>query len=93
MSRSSADADIVYLVFNDQGGLANLGYDAPPGRTDPDEIIDDIVSGKYDEPRRVVAFNLSEGWARDVSLYVRVACSHRARFERHAGHVAGVELN
>ena len=80
---SGSFADLVYLVFNRRGGLAKFGNGVPPGRTDPDLIIDDIVSGKYDEPSRVVAFNLAEGWARDVSLYVRVACSQRIRVSIH----------
>ncbi len=30
-------------------------------------VIQDIVSGQYKKPVRVIAFNTAEGWARDVT--------------------------
>ncbi len=30
-------------------------------------VIEDIVSGQYKKPVRVIAFNTAEGWARDVT--------------------------
>jgi hypothetical protein len=30
-------------------------------------VIDGLVRGQYKKPVRMVAFNTSEGWARDVS--------------------------
>jgi hypothetical protein len=71
-------ADIVYLVFNGQGDLVALPETTSLGRTDLDGIVEDIVLGKYHEPKRVVGFNLAEGWASDVSLYVSLACAHRS---------------
>jgi hypothetical protein len=32
-----------------------------------DTVIQDIVSGQYKKPVRVIAFNTAEGWARDVT--------------------------
>jgi hypothetical protein len=30
-------------------------------------MIDDLLTGRYSNPVRVVAYNAGEGWARDVS--------------------------
>jgi hypothetical protein len=32
-----------------------------------ESIIDDLLTGQFNNPLRVVAFNTSEGWSRDVS--------------------------
>ena len=30
-------------------------------------VVDDLITGQFNNPVRVVAFNTSEGWSRDVS--------------------------
>jgi hypothetical protein len=30
-------------------------------------VIDDLLTGQFNNPLRVIAFNIAEGWARDVS--------------------------
>ncbi len=30
-------------------------------------VVDDLLAGQFNNPVRVVAFNTSEGWSRDVS--------------------------
>ena len=30
-------------------------------------VVDDLLTGQYNNPVRVIAFNTAEGWARDVS--------------------------
>ena len=32
-----------------------------------DSVVDDLLAGQFNNPVRVVAFNTSEGWSRDVS--------------------------
>ncbi len=34
---------------------------------DRETVIQDIVSGQYKKPLRVIAFNTAEGWSRDVT--------------------------
>ncbi len=34
---------------------------------DRETVIQDIVSGQYKKPVRVISFNTTEGWARDVT--------------------------
>jgi hypothetical protein len=70
MARPASDDpnDItVYLVEEDFGrnGRAYLETDAT--EADRDTIIRNLISGQYDDPIRVVAFNTAEGWSRDVS--------------------------
>ncbi len=36
-------------------------------RTDLETILQNLASGEYSKPVRIVAFNLSEGWSRDVT--------------------------
>ena len=35
--------------------------------TDLEAVIQDLLEGQYSNPVRVIGFNLSEGWVRDVS--------------------------
>jgi hypothetical protein len=46
-------------------------------------VVTDILSGEYSTPVAVVAVNLSEGWARDVSKDVAGAVVTKARAEGH----------
>jgi hypothetical protein len=33
-------------------------------------VVDDLLSGRYRHPLRVVAFNTAEGWSRDVTTEI-----------------------
>jgi hypothetical protein len=60
--------------------------------TDADEatIVENLLSGQYSHPVRVIAFNTVEGWARDVTEDVAQAVLNKAYSEhrsisRHTG--------
>jgi hypothetical protein len=36
-------------------------------QADPKPVVADLLSGQYRHPLRVVALNITEGWARDIS--------------------------
>jgi hypothetical protein len=55
----------VYLVLNDSLGRAYC--EASEDRSDLETTISDLMSGQYDNPARVVAFNTAERWSKDVS--------------------------
>jgi hypothetical protein len=57
----------VYLVIDcfDRSGCAWREADA--GETDLETVIRDLMSGQYNDPQRVIAFNTFEHWADDVS--------------------------
>jgi hypothetical protein len=61
------DVDI-YLVLDDLGGrLGRVWRETDKERTDRKTLIADLVDGQYKTPARIVVFNTSEGWSRDVS--------------------------
>jgi hypothetical protein len=63
-----ADQD-TYLVLNDFGG--RIGYswsETDADSADRETLIRDLVEGQYGHPARIVAFNTSEGWSRDVTM-------------------------
>jgi hypothetical protein len=42
-------------------------------------VIDNMITGQYTSPLRVVAFNLADGWARDVSRDIARAVIEKAQ--------------
>jgi len=57
-----------YLVLDDFGGrLGRAWRDTDEDRTDRETLIRDMVEGRYTHPVRIVSFNTSEGWSRDVT--------------------------
>ena len=44
-------------------------------------MIEDIITGQNNDPSRIIAFNMAEGWARDVTEDVWRARSSRVQRE------------
>jgi hypothetical protein len=57
----------VYLVAEDFGKLGRAWREADYEATDLETVIEDLLSGQYNNPICVVAFNTAEGWSEDVS--------------------------
>ncbi len=89
----------VYLVKDDLGRLGAIWREADAEVTDLETVINDLLTGQYSDPIRVIAFNTAEHWARDVSEDVahelRRRCDLQLRdlpssiqdfVERHEGH-------
>jgi hypothetical protein len=58
----------VYLVLDDFGsGLGRAWREADVEHTDLETVITDLLDRQYNNPVRIIAFNVPEGWARDVS--------------------------
>ncbi len=70
----------VHLVLCDFGGLG-LAYQETGPVTSERSVVDNLLSGQYDTPVQVVAFSVSEGWARDVSEDIVHEVLERARKE------------
>src|SRR5215212_170910 len=60
----------VYLVLDDFGQLGRAYREADEQAADRETIIRNLISGEYSNPVRIIAFNTSEGWARDVTLEI-----------------------
>ena len=60
----------VYLVIYRFGGLGTVYRETETERADLETIIADLISGQFNDPIRVVAFNTLEHWSEDVSEYI-----------------------
>jgi hypothetical protein len=56
-----------YLVIDRFGGLGSAYRETEVERADLEAIISDLMSGQFNDPIRVVAFNTLEHWSEDVS--------------------------
>ena len=68
----------VYLVVDDFSRHGRVFRETEVERTDLETVITDLVSGQYNDPVRVVAFNTAERWAEDVSEDVAREIRRRA---------------
>jgi hypothetical protein len=73
----------VYLVADDFGRLGRAWREANYEGTDLETVIQDLLSGQYANPIRVIAFNTAERWSEDVSedvaLEIRRRCDLQMR--------------
>jgi hypothetical protein len=69
----------VHIVVDDFGELGRAYRETDEAEADERTIIDDILTGQYSRPVRVVAFNTAEQWSRDVSEDIARAVAERAR--------------
>jgi hypothetical protein len=59
-----------YIVIDRFGGLGTVYRETEVERADLETIITDLMSGQFNDPVRVVAFNTLEHWSEDVSEYI-----------------------
>ena len=71
----------VYLVIDRFGGLGTVYRETEVERTDLETIITDLLSGQFNDPARVVAFNTLEHWSEDVSEYIAFEIQSRCDIE------------
>ena len=66
----------VYLVLDDFGDGCD---ETDVADTDRPTLIRNLLEGLYFAPVRIVAFNIAEGWSRDVSdkIAAELACADR----------------
>jgi hypothetical protein len=60
----------VYLVIDRFGGFGTVYRETEIERADLETIITDLMSGQFNDPVHVVAFNTLEHWSEDVSEYI-----------------------
>src|SRR5471032_603996 len=71
----------VYLVIDRFGGLGTVYRETEVERADLETVITDLISGQFNDPVRVVAFNTLEHWAQDVSRDVALEIQSRCDIE------------
>ena len=57
----------VHIVLDDFGKAGRVYRETDEQEASLDSVVDDLLAGQFNNPVRVVAFNTSEGWSRDVS--------------------------
>ena len=74
----------VHIVLNDFGEQLGRAYvETDEAETDEWTVVSKIIDGEYFNPVRVVAFNIAEGWSRDVTEDIAQAVIERERSENH----------
>jgi hypothetical protein len=74
----------VHIVLNDFGNLGRAYVETDEAAADEATIVGNILTGQYSCPLRVIAFNTSEGWSRDVTEDIAVAVMNRVRSEQRS---------
>src|SRR5271169_6629856 len=57
----------VHVVLDDFGKAGRVYRETAEEDTTLGSVVDDLLTGQFNNPVRVVAFNTAEGWSRDVS--------------------------
>jgi hypothetical protein len=57
----------VHIVLDDFGNVGRAYRETDEEDTTIASVIDDLLTGQFNNPVRVIAFNTAEGWSRDVS--------------------------
>jgi hypothetical protein len=83
LAPDKADAT-VHIVVNDFGLLGPAYCETDEAEADQATIIENILTGQYSHPLRVIAFNTAEGWSRDVTEDIAVAVRDRADSEHRS---------
>jgi hypothetical protein len=73
----------VHIVLNDFGKLGRAYVETDEAEADEWTVVSNIMDGEYSNPARVVAFNIAEGWSRDVTEAIAQAVLERGRSENH----------
>ena len=67
----------IYLVVDSFGSLNTVYREAEFERADLDTVVGDLLSGQFNNPVRVIAFNTLEHWTEDVSAQVAAEIQSR----------------
>jgi hypothetical protein len=65
-----SDFETVYLVMDSFGALGAAYRETDVERTNRETLIADLMSGEFNAPIRVIAFNMIGHWADDVSRQI-----------------------
>ena len=77
------DDTTVHLVLNDFGRMGCAYVETDEEKAGQWTIVSNIAKGRYSKPVRVIAFNLAEGWARDVTQEIGQAVFELGRRENY----------
>jgi len=72
----------VYLVADDFGEVGRAWREADYETTDLETVIQDLLTGQYSNPIRIISFNTAERWSEDVSADVAHELRHRCDLQQ-----------
>lgn len=64
----------VYLVVDSFGANGAVYRETVVERTDLETATGDLMSGQFNDPVRVAAFNTMEHWSKDVAAEIQTRC-------------------
>lgn len=73
-----------YLVVDSFGAKGPVYREAEVERADLETVIGELLSGQFNNPVRVIAFNTLEHWAEDVSRQIAAEIQSRCDIEGQA---------
>jgi hypothetical protein len=74
------DFDVtVHIVLDDFGRLGHAYRETDERKASREDVIDDLLTGQFNNPLRVIAFNTAEGWSRDISEDMAWELTRRVR--------------
>jgi hypothetical protein len=71
----------LHFVLCDFGRSGQAYVETDPTEADASTIVRNLLQGQYDQPVRVLALNVEEGWVRDVSEIIAAKVQEVARHE------------
>jgi hypothetical protein len=69
----------LHFVLCDFGRSGQAYVETDPSQADASTIVRNLLEGQYNRPVRVLAFNVEEGWVRDVSQIIAAKVRDVAR--------------
>src|SRR3954454_25378894 len=72
-------SETVHMVLDDLGYLGRVWREIDAEGTAEGDVVQNILGEQYTEPVQVIAFNVAEGWCRDVTEGGARAVVERAR--------------
>jgi hypothetical protein len=82
-----------YIVLDDFGPLGRAWRETDEEADDRATLIRDILEGQYQSPVRIIAFNATEGWCRDVTVEIADEVRQRIDDEVPASVLGFVDAN
>ena len=83
---------IVHIVLNDFGPLGSAYVETDEAEAEEATIVENILSGQYSHPLRIVAFNTAEGWSQDVTEDIARVVLSKVRSEHRSIGIAAQEF-
>jgi hypothetical protein len=65
------------LVIDDLGKLGLIYCESDVETADIENVIEDLLDGQYYNPIRIISFNVTDGWSRDISAQVAAELRRR----------------